>query len=147
MKSLSCGVIIIDKASRKILACHPSMRSYRDGNWDIPKGHLEHNETYIEAALRELNEETGIILNSDNLFDCGMFLYNNYKDLYLFVAEYDVDLNKLECSTYFNYDGRRLLEINDYKLIDDNETFIYYDKLKPIVDKCIKYYKDRNLKR
>jgi 8-oxo-dGTP pyrophosphatase MutT (NUDIX family) len=28
--------------------------------WDLPKGHLDHKETKIEAAFRELNEETGI---------------------------------------------------------------------------------------
>lgn len=28
--------------------------------WGFPKGHLEHNETHIETALRELQEETGI---------------------------------------------------------------------------------------
>ena len=28
--------------------------------WDLPKGHLDHSETKIEAAFRELNEETGI---------------------------------------------------------------------------------------
>lgn len=28
--------------------------------WDLPKGHLDHSETKIEAAFRELKEETGI---------------------------------------------------------------------------------------
>jgi bis(5'-nucleosidyl)-tetraphosphatase len=28
--------------------------------WGFPKGHLEYNETHIETALRELQEETGI---------------------------------------------------------------------------------------
>ncbi|MDA7951001.1 MAG: NUDIX domain-containing protein [Pirellulaceae bacterium] len=28
--------------------------------WDLPKGHLDGNETEKEAALRELDEETGI---------------------------------------------------------------------------------------
>ena len=28
--------------------------------WDLPKGHLDQSETKIEAAFRELEEETGI---------------------------------------------------------------------------------------
>ena len=74
MKAISCGVIIIDKASRKLLACHPSCHSYRDGNWDIPKGHVEGNESHVETALRELKEEANIVLTENDLYDCGMFL-------------------------------------------------------------------------
>jgi 8-oxo-dGTP pyrophosphatase MutT (NUDIX family) len=33
---------------------------YPEGHWDLPKGHVEPNETEIETALRELEEETGI---------------------------------------------------------------------------------------
>ncbi len=33
--------------------------------WDLPKGHAEPNETLIETALRETQEETGI--NSESL--------------------------------------------------------------------------------
>ena len=30
------------------------------GHWDFPKGHIEGNETELETATRELEEETGI---------------------------------------------------------------------------------------
>ena len=33
---------------------------YGNGHWDFPKGNIEVNETQIEAAVRELEEETGI---------------------------------------------------------------------------------------
>ncbi len=33
---------------------------YEEGHWDFPKGHLEGNETPIEAMLREVEEETGL---------------------------------------------------------------------------------------
>lgn len=32
----------------------------RNGWWDLPKGHLEEGEKHIEAAVREVAEETGI---------------------------------------------------------------------------------------
>jgi len=33
---------------------------YTSGHWDFPKGNIETNETELEAATRELQEETGI---------------------------------------------------------------------------------------
>jgi bis(5'-nucleosidyl)-tetraphosphatase len=33
---------------------------YGNGHWDFPKGNIEVNETQIQAAVRELEEETGI---------------------------------------------------------------------------------------
>jgi 8-oxo-dGTP pyrophosphatase MutT (NUDIX family) len=32
----------------------------RDGVWDLPKGKLEHGEDFEAAALREVEEETGL---------------------------------------------------------------------------------------
>jgi 8-oxo-dGTP pyrophosphatase MutT (NUDIX family) len=33
---------------------------YKSGHWDFPKGNIESNETEIQAATRELREETNI---------------------------------------------------------------------------------------
>ena len=33
---------------------------YRHGYWDLPKGKLEGQETNLQAAIRELKEETGL---------------------------------------------------------------------------------------
>jgi 8-oxo-dGTP pyrophosphatase MutT (NUDIX family) len=37
-----------------------SLMIFRRGKWDLPKGKLDKGETPEEAALREVNEETGI---------------------------------------------------------------------------------------
>jgi len=33
---------------------------FRNGRWDLPKGHVNRGESAVQAALREVNEECGI---------------------------------------------------------------------------------------
>lgn len=53
----SAGVVLYRKtgAGNMFLLLH-----YPSGHWDFVKGHLEPGETEIQAAVRELYEETGI---------------------------------------------------------------------------------------
>jgi bis(5'-nucleosidyl)-tetraphosphatase len=59
MEEKSAGFILI---SDKFLNSRYSilMLHYRSGHWDFPKGNIEINETEMQAAARELGEETGI---------------------------------------------------------------------------------------
>ena len=43
-----------------LLMRHRPSKKYPDGRWDLPKGHAEHDETFLDTALRETEEETGI---------------------------------------------------------------------------------------
>jgi 8-oxo-dGTP pyrophosphatase MutT (NUDIX family) len=53
---LSCGAVIVRRADTGWLTL--MLRAYR--NWDFPKGLREDGETPLEAAIREVGEETGI---------------------------------------------------------------------------------------
>lgn len=53
---LSCGAVVVretDAGWRTLM-----LRAYR--NWDFPKGVCEEGESPMEAAIREVGEETGI---------------------------------------------------------------------------------------
>ena len=60
-KEFSAGVIVYyeelvnDRIARMYLLLY-----YRHGYWDLPKGKLEKDETNLQAAIRELKEETGL---------------------------------------------------------------------------------------
>jgi len=61
---LSSGVVVVSVISHKLKFL--LLRAYR--NWDFPKGLVEAGETPIEAALREVREETTL---DDISFDWG----------------------------------------------------------------------------
>ncbi len=70
----SAGVIVyhddsLDKQRRYLLLMYPK------GYWDLPKGHLELNESNLEAALRELKEETNLEADIASGFEQSLF-YN-----------------------------------------------------------------------
>src|ERR1700728_3126570 len=62
---MSSGVVVVSVQERKLR--YLLLRAYR--NWDFPKGIVEAAEEPIDAALREVREETTL---DDLYFDWGM---------------------------------------------------------------------------
>jgi len=77
-KVTSCGVIVTD--GRRLLLGHAT----RSPRWDIPKGVAEPGESFVAAAVRELEEETGLVVPANALRDLGVHAYMAGKDLALF---------------------------------------------------------------
>jgi len=63
-EKLSCGAVMVRQVDEGWLTL--MLRAYQ--NWDFPKGLREPGETPLQAALREVGEETGI---RDLRFDWG----------------------------------------------------------------------------
>jgi ADP-ribose pyrophosphatase YjhB (NUDIX family) len=76
MKVQAAGVFLIRKDG-KLLVCHPT--NHAPNVYSIPKGKIENDETKIEAALRETEEETNINLNNLNGFNIYELESVNYK--------------------------------------------------------------------
>lgn len=85
-KEQSAGIIIVrkDATEPKVLL----MRAY--SFWDFPKGGIEGTENKLEAAIREVKEETGI---TELQFKWGKIYYQtepfgkNRKVVFYFMAE------------------------------------------------------------
>jgi 8-oxo-dGTP pyrophosphatase MutT (NUDIX family) len=56
----SCGLVVFNSNKILLLKYSANNTQGEGGHWDFPKGHVEQNETELETALRELEEETGI---------------------------------------------------------------------------------------
>lgn len=133
MKTISCGVIILYR--NKILACKPYGKF--DGRHDIPKGQVDEGESYIECAIRETREETGLELKESDLVELGHYKYMKDKDLHLFKCELSkLEINDLKCTSYFELNNTKLPEIDGYYLIPINESEIdtcFYRSLSPVI--------------
>lgn len=99
----SCGTLVINKRGQ-LLLCHAT----GTGHWDIPKGLQNEGETPLQAAKRELWEETGLDLGDTLFEDLGCFGYQRAKRLHLYKVHAPQNLDNLDhfrCTSYFAHRG------------------------------------------
>lgn len=72
-KDTSVGIIVFRKTKKTILYL---IIKHNKGHWAFPKGHRDAGEKTIDAALRELYEETGI--NKIELISKKIMLKEHY---------------------------------------------------------------------
>jgi len=117
---ITCGIIIMDKMG-VVLGCHPTGQPrFEPHTLDIPKGCAEKGETDLQAAIREVCEETGIDFSKgDRKFvDMGIRPHVKGKNIHVFLTMVDSveDLVKTcKCTSYFtDKDGNRLPEVDGF---------------------------------
>jgi putative (di)nucleoside polyphosphate hydrolase len=118
VKSISCGVIVTD--GERLLLGHAT----RSPRWDIPKGVADPGESLAAAAIRELQEETGLEVAEEELKSLGVFPYLAGKDLALFVWFRPAmpDPQTLICTSEFAWNGRMLPEFDQFGLFTFEEA-------------------------
>ena len=129
MKTTTNAIVIINKAG-DILGCHGYKKPI-EGGYDFPKGQNEPGEGDKDAAIRELREEAGIILQyPERLIDCGVHPHNSEKNIHIFLYQTEnfPPLDELVCSSFFiDSGGNKCPEIDGYKIIkkEDREKYFY----------------------
>ena len=127
--NLSCGAVLVRLTDDGWLTL--MLRAYR--NWDFPKGMCEAGETPMEAALREVGEETGI---TDLAFEWGerhseTGPYNKGKVARYYLARTDQDAVTLGISPEL---GRP--EHHEYRWMEFDEA---YDLAAPRVKEVVRW--------
>lgn len=130
-RNISAAVIYFDAASKKFLIVHPT----NDDTWNLPKGGVEVGETEVQAAIRELAEETTIPASERDLIPLGRCDYyrtgrngkKQDKDLSLFLlmTKEARPVKTLSCPSMVEADPQ-FPENDDFKYIRPSELGAYF---------------------
>ena len=127
---ISAGVIVKDENSRDPL--YLCVRAY--SNWDFPKGHLEGQESLVDAALRELEEETTLCNDDIELLPlvAEPVIYKNGKK----TAHYFLALRKSKIEPFLPVNLELGKPENDeYKWMTVDEMFrVFPKRLIPVLN-------------
>ena len=118
---ISCGTLIVNSEGQ-LLLCHVTGHKH----FDLPKGGMDAGETTLEAACRELSEETGLVLDCGLFQDLGEFHYTGTKKLHLYKVKAPADLTNLDhlvCASHFLHHETGLMrpEMDGYRWVSRDE--------------------------
>ena len=152
MKKVRNAVRVFVVAGNKVLCIR--YKEENIGYIDIPGGKIEEGETGVEAAIREVREETGIEVSNleevgnavieypDRIYNMNVFVANDYKgntrnnkenDAFFLDIEYLLKEKKRYAITYlldtefedYFYNRKVNVKFN----VDSNHKVINYDKI------------------
>jgi len=120
--TVSCGTLVL-RAPGSLLLGHVTGTAA----WDIPKGMQDPGETTLEAAMRELFEESGAVFAPEHFVDLGEFDYRRDKRLHLYRVEAGAelgDLRQLACTSWFPHHktGKPTLEMDGFRWASREEV-------------------------
>ena len=146
IQDLSVGIIPVNIETNSLRFL---LLKHQKGHWGFPKGHPQENEIFIETAIREFNEETGIekakikflkdfkenIFESDYTFkDKGQIIEKKVIFYLGFLESKDLEIKVQE------------KEIAEYKWVNSQEAknLIYYHNTQKIISEVEKYLEGIN---
>lgn len=122
----SFGIIPLKKIKGE---WHVLLINHRKGGfWAFPKGHPEHGETPLEAAVRELKEETGLsiaeLLFKKTVGESYLFKRENNlisKSVSYFIAEVKGEI-KLQTEEIYDSKWVKLSEASEYITFPESKS-------------------------
>lgn len=135
--STSCGIIPFREKNGKLefFVSHPSgAKNY----WAFCKGHAEDDETWVETALREFKEETGLPMtdcDTETFIPLGSVQQNPRKNVVAFGVHYpDIDpklcfSNMCEDGVTPENDDYRWMTFDELKNVTHKTHLTFYEEL------------------
>jgi predicted NUDIX family NTP pyrophosphohydrolase len=90
-------------AKREVLLVHPGgpfWQNRDDGVWSIPKGEMVENETGIDVARREFQEELGVPAPEGELTSLGAVRQAGGKVVHAWAVPGDLDVTRTTSNTF-----------------------------------------------
>lgn len=139
------SVLIINEKKQVLLQKRSATKRFNPNKWGLISGHVDGDETLIEAAIRETHEEIGLLLNESDLHSfCErelkqedvnshfryFFYVNSSKDLKGFIIQ------KEEVSEIRWFDIDNVIDMinsGDTTITFDKRRLYVFEKLKKVV--------------
>lgn len=104
MHKQSAGILLYRYAEKGIqfFLVHPGGPFWKNkdaGAWSIPKGEFLETESALDAAIRELTEETGIVAKG-NFIELGFVKLKSGKKVYAWALKADADTHFIACDSF-----------------------------------------------
>ena len=104
MPQKSAGILLYRFKNNilEVLLVHPGgpfWKNKDEGAWSIPKGEFDDNEKALDAAIREMKEETGIVING-SFIELSPVKQKAGKLIYAFAKEYDLDTTQIKSNEF-----------------------------------------------
>lgn len=113
--------IIVNKKGEVLFVVRNKNASFCPNGYCLAGGHIEATETPKEAALRELSEETGIVLTQADIEPCGEYIDEN-SHIYYFIAHSDVQPVCLQSEEQVQYEWVSMEDFDKKPLIMNLEN-------------------------
>lgn len=117
MKFLQKVVVFHPTDPNKILILKRSMDSFsRPGDWDFPGGNVLFGELHEDSALREIKEETGLVLSELHPIQI-ISRFNEQADIYYLFINYRARANSDQITTSHEHTEYRWVTIEEFEAL------------------------------
>ena len=130
------AIFLIFRRGNQILLSRRFNTGHNDGSYGLVSGHVDGGESFIQASIREADEEAGVKISADDL-SLAYVLHNNFSDsvyvnIFLNVGKWDgeifnAEIDKCDDLSWFDMDDLPENTINyvRYALdeIEDSKNF------------------------
>lgn len=102
----SAGILLYKYADKalQVFLVHPGGPFWKNkdsGAWSIPKGEFTNTESALDAAIREVEEETGAMVSGD-FIELTPVKQKSGKKIYAWAVQSDLEEASVQCSTFIN---------------------------------------------
>lgn len=133
-KVIKAGMFILDPKQNKVL-----LVQCRGQKWSIPKGSALPKETIEETAIREVFEETGLVVSKDMLIDTKRVKFYNRTYFFININECKIEVPDIEFNdpsgyTWLKIDCLKKLVEHKHMSINSDCYNLIFERTKKLPD-------------